>query len=433
MKMHEHQAVIVEHTDTPHPHVHITVNMIHPETGRSVSLSKDEYKLDRWCDNYELKMGVIRSPERRAKFDALDQGRTPPRRRKQPKHHNDPVLKAAQGHAKANDNKTARERAEALKDGIASYHARLKKTQEQAWKRRRAEQKKLWNDYRASRQAIRARHQFEVDKIFKHRRNRHALPLSIQGFRDWKETREWKKLMQRLKAENRRFEDRERTLFGFVSNAIGLIRPGMLRTGKGLLPVLFNLLVSGKARRELLLVKQGLAQKSLSDKQFGSRKLRADRIRLVRDAQLAALSAAYDIQKQDLDRRHALEIEHQKADWRGLSAERKKLWEEWYAEFGQARERSRTDRGSGGRSDSVAPSPAPRRVRGQFSEAGKAVKKETPKRDDSRVRDKFERGAKPDPDPPQPGWRRRRSAAERKADGSYRPRNRPPRGPRPGR
>lgn len=33
MKMHEHQAVIVEHTDTPHPHVHITVNMIHPENG----------------------------------------------------------------------------------------------------------------------------------------------------------------------------------------------------------------------------------------------------------------------------------------------------------------------------------------------------------------------------------------------------------------
>ena len=84
MKMDEHQAVIVEHTDTAHPHVHITVNMIHPETGRSVSLSKDEYKLDRWCDNYELKYGPIRSPERRAKFDALDQGLEPPPRTRRP-------------------------------------------------------------------------------------------------------------------------------------------------------------------------------------------------------------------------------------------------------------------------------------------------------------------------------------------------------------
>jgi hypothetical protein len=99
--------------------------------------------------------------------------------------------------------------------------------------------------------------------------------------------------MERLKAENRRFEYRERTLFGFVSNAIGLIRPGMIRSGRGLLPVLFYLLVSGKARRELLLVKQGLARKSLSQKQFGKRKVRAGRIRLIRDAQMEALSHAY--------------------------------------------------------------------------------------------------------------------------------------------
>jgi hypothetical protein len=45
---------------------------------------------------------------------------------------------------------------------------------------------------------------------------------------------------------------RERTLLGFVGNAIGLLRPGMLRPGKSLLPMLFNLLVSGKARREIM-------------------------------------------------------------------------------------------------------------------------------------------------------------------------------------
>jgi hypothetical protein len=186
MKMDEHQAVIVEHTDTAHPHVHITVNMIHPETGRSVSLSKDEYKLDRWCDRYELKMGMIRSPDRRAKFEALDQGRDPPRRKKQPKHYNDPILKAAQ----ANDNKTASERAQALKDGIASYQRRLKETQDKAWKRRKQEQNRLWRDYRTAREAIRARHKFQIDQIYKHRRNRHALPLSIQGFRDWARSNE---------------------------------------------------------------------------------------------------------------------------------------------------------------------------------------------------------------------------------------------------
>ena len=35
-------------------------------------------------------------------------------------------------------------------------------------------------------QAIRDRHAAAADKIWKHKRNRNTLPLSIQGFRDWK-------------------------------------------------------------------------------------------------------------------------------------------------------------------------------------------------------------------------------------------------------
>ena len=77
MKWEDYQLEGVEHKDTDHPHIHFTINMIHPVTGKSLSLSNDEYKLDRWADNYELRMGVIRSPDRRAKFAALDQGLNP--------------------------------------------------------------------------------------------------------------------------------------------------------------------------------------------------------------------------------------------------------------------------------------------------------------------------------------------------------------------
>ena len=82
----------------------------------------------------------------------------------------------------------------------------------------------------------------------------------------------------------------------------------MQRTGKSFLPVLFTLLVSGQTRRELMLTRQALAKKALSEKQSGRRKVRADKLRYIRDAQLATLSAAYDIQKQALDLRHAEEI-----------------------------------------------------------------------------------------------------------------------------
>jgi uncharacterized protein YhaN len=297
------------------------------------------------------------------------------------------------------------------------------KTQDDAFKRRRAEHRALWNDYRTAQQAIRSRHQFEIDKIYKHKRNRHALPLSIQGFRDWKETREWKKLMERLKAEKRRFEYREKTLLGFVTNAIALIRPGMQRTGKGLLPMLFTLLVSGEQRRQLLAAKHGLATRALSDKQFGKRDARAQKIKIVRDSQLQGLAHAYDIQKQALDQRHAQEIAAQKLEWKALSVERKSLWAQWEQEFGP-RQTQRQGQGSG---SSSGDGQAPARPRRQFADTSQNPVKKPARTSESPVKKKFEDKAAPKPegDSPKP-WRQRRSAAERKADGSYKPRQRPP-------
>ena len=427
--MQDRQAVIVQHTDTDHPHVHILVNMIHPETGRSVSLSKDEYKLDRWCDSYELRMGVIRSPDRRAKFAALDQGLDPPPPKKEPKRFQQPDLKPA------NENRTAKQRAAAIKADQEAYGRRLKATQDGSWKRRKARSDALWKDYRTSIQAIRDRHTAAADKIWKHKRNRNALPLSIQGFRDWKETREWKKLTERLKAEKRRFDYRERTLMGFLGNAIALVRPGMARTGNGYFSTLFTLLVSGQTRRELMLARQALAKKALSERQFGTRKVRADKLRHICDAQLATLSAAYDLQKQALDLRHAQEIKQQKQEWRDLSARRDQLWDEWRAEFG-IRERPRRqgdgggagdgDQGSAGDQGGGGKSPAPARKRpaDQFANANKILAEKPKRAAASKVGQEFTPAAAPESDRPKAGWKQRRSAAERKQDGSYKPRQR---------
>ena len=434
LDMQDHQAVIVQHTDTDHPHVHILVNMIHPETGKSVSLSKDEYKLDRWCDSYELRMGVIRSPDRRAKFAALDQGLDPPPPKKEPKRFQQPDLQPA------NENRTAKHRAASIKADHEVYVRRLKATQDGSWKRREAEKAALWKAYRTSIQALRDRHQFQIDQIYKRKRNRDALPLSIQGFRDWKETREWKKLMERLKAEKRRFEYRERTLMGFLGNALALVRPGMQRTGKGFLPVLFNLLVSGKMRRELLLTKQGVATKALSEKQFGSRKARADKVRHIRDAQLATLSAAHDIQKRALDLRHAQDIKLEKQEWRALSASRDQLWDEWRAEFGiKERVRQRGDSGGAGDGDQggagdqgggQAPAPPLRKQPAdRFAEASKMVPDKPNWPPDSRVKKDFNPVPASESDRPKAGWKQRRSAAERRQDGSYKPRQRKGRTP----
>jgi hypothetical protein len=145
-----------------------------------------------------------------------------------------------------------------------------------------------------------------------------------------------------------------------------------------------------------------------------------------------------DIQKQELDRRHQAEIEKRKLDWRALSIDRKKWWEEWQAEFGETRQRQRSTQGSSssGSGGGRAPSPALPRARDHFADLAKPplpgrsndprkqVKNLAPKPADSRVTAEFTPAAAPDPAPSKAGWKKRRSAAERRADGSYKPRQR---------
>jgi hypothetical protein len=83
--MQEHQALMVAHTDTAHPHMHVIVNRIHPETGKAINLYKDREKLSAWALAYEQARGKLHCPARAfnalARRAALEQdGRPAPRR-----------------------------------------------------------------------------------------------------------------------------------------------------------------------------------------------------------------------------------------------------------------------------------------------------------------------------------------------------------------
>lgn len=54
----KHQALIVQHVDEPHPHVHLIVNRVCPETGIAHSPSHSKKMLSRWAMEYEREHGV---------------------------------------------------------------------------------------------------------------------------------------------------------------------------------------------------------------------------------------------------------------------------------------------------------------------------------------------------------------------------------------
>lgn len=83
--MQAHQALMVAHTDTAHPHIHVIVNRVHPDTGKAVNLYKDQEKLSAWALAYERTQGKIHCPARTfnvlARQAAKEQdGRPAPRR-----------------------------------------------------------------------------------------------------------------------------------------------------------------------------------------------------------------------------------------------------------------------------------------------------------------------------------------------------------------
>lgn len=59
MKWHEHQALIVCHTDKAHRHVHVMLNAVHPETGCALHASFERHRAQEWAKEYERERGLI--------------------------------------------------------------------------------------------------------------------------------------------------------------------------------------------------------------------------------------------------------------------------------------------------------------------------------------------------------------------------------------
>ena len=69
------QTIIVEHTDTAHPHVHVVVNLVHPDTGKQADPFRDQQRAQAWARDYEKQRGAVFCHDREAKHAAADKAR----------------------------------------------------------------------------------------------------------------------------------------------------------------------------------------------------------------------------------------------------------------------------------------------------------------------------------------------------------------------
>jgi hypothetical protein len=63
----EHQAVYVMHNDTRHPHLHLIINRVHPDSGRTLNDWQERKRAQTWAHAYEQQQGTVLCPRRAAK------------------------------------------------------------------------------------------------------------------------------------------------------------------------------------------------------------------------------------------------------------------------------------------------------------------------------------------------------------------------------
>lgn len=64
MKWDEHQAFLVAQTDKAHPHVHVMLNAVHPETGKKLDDGLERRRAQAWALEYEREQGKIHCEQR---------------------------------------------------------------------------------------------------------------------------------------------------------------------------------------------------------------------------------------------------------------------------------------------------------------------------------------------------------------------------------
>jgi hypothetical protein len=351
------QAVIVEHTDRPHRHVHIIVNLIDPVTGKSACLSNDEHKLDRWADDYEQTQCVIRSPERRAKFHALDNGLKPPKRSAKAGSREEwEATRRAQG-------ERARQRAADIRAAYAERVRRLKADQQVAFTLRRTEATRLWTRYKADRKGVYDRYQPFINAIWKRKRTGPPHPATEQAWHDMQETAAWKELGREQFKRRRQFDARERSVLGVIAN---IVRLHHARIGRRGLAGLFLLAGSKVERYQRFYKLLDREKQELRKRQARTRSMRADTLRAARRFELSELARSFEREDAILKSRHQAEGAVEKGAWRQLAAERQQVWSDYQRDYARVEPDVQRDKSGSVRGQFQAAAAPPAKEAGQW-------------------------------------------------------------------
>ena len=267
LNLQDHQAAIFHHVDRPHPHAHVVVNLIHPDTGKAATVVGNDKRLNQWAHEYEAKR-QIRSPKRAAKMEP-------------------------------NRNREADE----IKKAFAKKEERINQRHEQAGEQRRKQRDDLWDKYQDKKAAIRETYDSEMARVWG--RNKDQPRPELRPKHGWglPKKPEWMDLAKAVRGDIAN----PRVLFAaFPAERKQAPAPA---PAPSLTPS-FHPTPNGTIQQ-------------------GNRKQQTAYHRAVRDEAIAVASAEFKKASADMKKEHAKEADAEKAEVRAFRKERGKAWAAW--------------------------------------------------------------------------------------------------------
>lgn len=225
-----HQAAIIAHNDTKHPHVHVVINRVHPEHGKMLDLWKYQERLSKWAMSYEQERGKIYCENRVENWKRRDLGESFSAERDKPYHLKDQAQTL--GHSNDNDIRKLKEAQKAKDADLAAYGQKMHSRHSHEWQA-------YSRDYADGKKAI---------------YKRHASPTPFQKAKAdvMADHKSWRsEIAKRQYRETKEFEKREKSMLGKLENALAAASASKAlgREEGGKPTSLFNFLISSQRRR----------------------------------------------------------------------------------------------------------------------------------------------------------------------------------------
>lgn len=225
-----HQAAIIAHNDTKHPHVHIVINRVSPENGKMLDLWNYQKRLSKWALGYEQTRGQVYCENRVENWKRRDLGETFSAERDAPYHLKDQAQ--VLGSSNDNDIRKLKDAQKAKDADLAAYGQKMHSRHSHEWQA-------YSRDYADGKKAI-------------YKRSSSPTPFQ-QATADVKADHKplRSEIGKRQNAEVKAFERNEKRLLGKFENALSAASKAKAIGAEegGRQTSLFNFLISSKARR----------------------------------------------------------------------------------------------------------------------------------------------------------------------------------------